>query len=147
MSFYRHCPPPTQSYVPLLQIFGRTLKVLAVLITLSKVPRKRTGFKSYLSKRREKVYVNGDTCMSDSLMINSGVPQGLILGPFLFLIYINDIVKATNYFSIRLFANDTSLTLIGKDLDLLLQHTNSELPAIHEWLSSNILTLNLLKRS
>ena len=82
---------------------------------------------------------------SDFLLVNSGVPQGSILGPFLFLIYINDFEKATNYLSLRLFADDTSLTATGKDLDALLQGINSELPASHEWLCSNRLTLNLSK--
>ena len=91
----------------------------------------------------QKVFVNG--VESNFLLVNSGVPQGSILGPFLFLIYINDFEKATNYFSLRLFADDTSLTATGKDLDVLLQRINSELPAIHEWLCSNRLTLNLSK--
>ena len=100
-------------------------------------------FRSYLNKRKQKVFVNG--VESDFLEVNSGVPQGSILGPVLFLVYINDIVNATNYFSIRLFADDTSLTVAGKDLDLLLQRINSELPAIYKWLCSNRLTLNLSK--
>ena len=74
------------------------------------------------------MFVNG--VESNLLLVNSGVPQGSILGPFLFLIYINDFDKATNYFSLRLFADDTSLTATGKDLDVLLQRINSELPAI-----------------
>ena len=82
---------------------------------------------------------------SSFLSVNSGVPQGWILGPSLFLIYINDFGKATNYFSVRLFADDTSLTATGKDLGVLLQRINSELPAINEWLCSNRLTLNLSK--
>ena len=67
---------------------------------------------------------------------NSGVPQGPSLGPVPFLLYTctNDTVNATNYFSIRLFADDTSLTVTGNDLDLLLQRINSELPAIYKWL-------------
>ena len=103
-------------------------------------------FRSYLSNRKQKVFVNG--VESNFLLVNSGVPQGSILGPHLFLIYINDFEKATNYFSLRLFADDTSLTATGKDLDVLLQRINSELPAImngYEWLCSNRLTLNLSK--
>ena len=88
-------------------------------------------FRSYLSNRKQKVFVNG--VESNLLLVNSAVPQGSILGPFLFLIYINDFDKATNYFSLRLFADDTSLTATGKDLDVLLQRINSELPAIYEW--------------
>ena len=57
------------------------------------------------------MFVNGDE--SDFLQVNSGVPQGSILGQVLFLVYINDVINATNYFSIRLFADDTSLTVAG----------------------------------
>ena len=98
-------------------------------------------FRSYLSNRKQKVFVNG--VESNLLLLNSGIPRGSILGPFLFLIYINDFDKAPNYFSLRLFADDTSLTTTGKDLDVLLQRINSELPAIYESLCSNRLTLNL----
>ena len=87
--------------------------------------------RSYFMKRKQKVFVNG--IESDFMEVNSGVPQGSILGLVLFLVYVNDIdiVIATNYFSIRLFANDTSLTVTGKDLhiDFLLQQINSGWPA------------------
>ena len=87
----------------------------------------KSVFRSYLTKRKQKVFVNG--VESDFVQVNSGVPQGLILGLVLFLVYINDIVIATNYFSIRLFADGTSLIVTGKDFDFLLQRINSELPA------------------
>ena len=98
-------------------------------------------FKSYLSKRKQKVFADG--VESNFYFLKSGVPQGSILGPFLFIVYINDMVRATNYFTVRLFADDTSLTAVGSDLDVLIQRINSELPPVYEWLCSNKLTLNL----
>ena len=87
------------------------------------------------------VFVNG--VESNFYLLKSGVPQGSISGPFLFIVYINDMVRATNYFTVRLFADDTSLTAVGSDLDVLIQRINSELPPVYEWLCSNKLTLNL----
>ena len=51
--------------------------------------------------------------------------------------------RATNYFILRLFADDTSLTAVDSDLDVLIQRINSELLPVYEWLCSNKLTLNL----
>ena len=98
-------------------------------------------FKSYLSKWKQKVFING--VKANFYLLNSGVLQGSILGPFLFIVYINDMVRATNYFTVRLFADDTSLTAVGSDLDVLIQRINSELPPVYEWLCSNKITLNL----
>ena len=62
----------------------------------------------YLSNKKQQVYVNGVT--SDSCFISTGVPQGSILGPLLFIIFINDLPKTSTFFSTRLFADDTSLS-------------------------------------
>ena len=82
---------------------------------------------------------------SDTCFISTGVPQGSILGPLLFIIFINDFPKSSTFFSTRLYADDTSLTASGSDLDSLLREINSHLPAVYEWLCSNKLTLNLTK--
>ena len=87
------------------------------------------------------VFVNG--VESNFYLLKSGVLQGSISGPFLFIVYINDMVRATYYFTVRLFADDTSLTAVGSDLDVLIQRINSELPPVYEWLCSNKITLNL----
>ena len=52
-------------------------------------------------------------------------------------------IRATNYFILRLFADDTSLTAVDSDLDVLIQRINYELLPVYEWLCSNKLTLNL----
>ena len=51
--------------------------------------------------------------------------------------YINDIVRAINYFNVRIFAGDTSLAVSGPDPDILIQQMNMEVQNIYDWLSSN----------
>ena len=81
---------------------------------------------------------------SNTCFISNGVPQGSILGPLLFIIFIND-SKVFHNLSTGLYADDTSLTASEIDLDCLLRKTNNHLPAVYEWFLSNKLTLNLTK--
>ena len=67
---------------------------------------------------------------SDTRFISTGVPQGSILGPLLFTIFINDLPKSSTFFSTRLYADDTSLTASGSDLTSLLREINNHLPAV-----------------
>ena len=80
-----------------------------------------------------------------TLIFLGGVPQGSILGPTVFLICVDDLTSTATYFSTRLFADATSLTARGRDLDSLLLQINDELPNIYDWLCGNRLTLNLDK--
>ena len=72
------------------------------------------------------------------------MPQGSILGPLLFLLYINDLPQATNFF-VRLFADDTFLCAQNKDLVALESQVNFELQKVYNWLASNRLSLNMDK--
>ena len=79
------------------------------------------------------------------MSITCGVPQGSILGPLLFLIYINDLVNSANKLSTILLADDTYLFYSGKDIGTIEYTVNNELTQIQEWLTSNQLTLNIKK--
>ncbi len=85
-------------------------------------------FKHYLSGRSQRVMVNGES--SCWTVIKAGVPQGSVLGPLLFLVYINDIVNDINS-SIRLFADDTSLYIIVDTPDEAARNLNHDLETIH----------------
>ena len=79
------------------------------------------------------------------MTIKCGVPQGSVLGPLLFLIYMNDISKCSNILSFILFADDTNLFYSHKNADDLGNTMNQELRKITSWLSTNKLSLNVNK--
>ena len=100
-------------------------------------------FESYLSDRRQ--YVTYNDTKSSAKDVSCGVPQGSILGPLLFLIYINDLYNVCRKASPILFADDTNLFYRGKDLTVLVQEINNGLSQISLWLKSNKLSLNIKK--
>ena len=73
-----------------------------------------------------------------------GVPQGSILGPLLFLLYINDLANAT-VLNVLSFADDTTVFLSGHNIERLCTQINSELKHMHTWLCANRLSLNTKK--
>ena len=100
-------------------------------------------FENYLSDRKQIVKYN--ITKSDTMTMTSGVPQGSILGPLLFLLYINDIQNCSNLTSIILFADDTSIFHSHKCLKTLNKTIQSELNKISNWLIVNKLSINTLK--
>ena len=98
--------------------------------------------KSYLSNRQHLTKLNG--IESNLKLLDIGVPQGSVLGPLLFLLFINDLPLVTN-FNVKLFADDTFLSLEGDDFKHLQRKSNIELKKISKWFSANKLTLNVSK--
>ena len=98
-------------------------------------------FNSYLTNRYQ--YVNYNNTTSNMKQSVCGVPQGSILGPLLFLLYINDISSVSNVFSSVLFADDTTLLYSSNNLKELSATVNNELSNIMQWLNANRLSLNI----
>ena len=103
----------------------------------------RQWFRSYLTNRKHYVIVNNK--VSNTRSVTIGVSQGSILGPSLFLIYINDIRQTCNLLECVQYANDTTLYLSGNNLDSVCQTINSQLQLIDHWLQLNKLSQNITK--
>ena len=98
---------------------------------------------NYLTHRWQ--YINFDNADSDKGITKMGVPQGSILGPLLFLIYINDLFKVSLKSNPIMYADDSSLFFCSSNLESLINIANSEMEKIHEWLKANKLSLNIKK--
>ena len=98
---------------------------------------------TYLTNRKQRTSV-GDT-LSVAALLTVGVPQGSILGPLLFLIYVNDLPSYQRASEIVLYADDTVIYFSSTYLFDLEGKLNSDLATVSNWFSSNLLTLKISK--
>ena len=98
---------------------------------------------SYLSNRKQFVTVNGSNSTTET--IRYGVPQGSILGPLLFIIYINDIPEIAPFAKFILYADDANIILSGESIDIIVRDLYVLIENLTIWVKSNGLALNLKK--
>ena len=103
----------------------------------------KNWFKSYLTNRKQYTFINGFS--SSVNFISCGVPQGSVLGPLLFLLYINDLPNISKKLDFFLFADDTNIYFEAKTFSQLEKKMNKELKKLYTWLIVNRLALNISK--
>ena len=138
---------PTSVYIDLSKAFD-TLTFEVLLYKLKYYGVTDTAFdllKSYLTNRKQ--YVVFDGCQSEHVEIYCGVPQGSILGPLFFSIYINDLITVSDRLNFLMYADDTTIYFNLEDFDNLTKETdiNRELEKVNIWLKLNKLSLNTQK--
>ena len=99
--------------------------------------------RDYLANRRQRVSINSE--LSDEKTVKYGIPQGTVIGPILFQIYINDMLKLKIPGQVISYADDTVLLFSGADWDEVKLKAEMGLHIIHKWLNINLLTLNKTK--
>ena len=97
---------------------------------------------SYLSNRYQAVYLN-NTC-SSFLPVSKGVPQGSVLGPFLFSVYVNDLPNVLKFCRVQMYADDVQLCISSSlsNVNMCVENLNSDLNNVFEWATCNRLCLN-----
>ena len=100
-------------------------------------------FALYLKSRKQFASIGGH--VSSTQVIQAGVPQGSILGPLLFLLYMNDLNKSMKNLRVYYFTDDTNILVSNKSLKLLAKKMNQDLKNFIQWLKAKKLSLNIKK--
>jgi len=100
-------------------------------------------FRSYLDNRNQQCFVSGS--LSNSQILTCGIPQGTILGPLLFILYINDLPNCLSNSVARMYADDTHLTFASNNIETINDVMNLDLSNVNTWFTANKLTLNSSK--
>ena len=100
-------------------------------------------FQSYLNDRMQFTTVN--KCQSSKKCLKYGLPQESVLGPLLFMLFINDLYKAVEFSSVHYFADDTNLIFTDKSVKKIDNHINRNMKLVVEWIGANKLSLNSRK--
>ena len=100
-------------------------------------------FRSYLTNRRS--YTELGSYRSGECIISSGVPQGSIISPICFLLFINDLPAFSSHFNTTLFADDTTLSISDSNYENMVQLANTELINLTDWIKTNELCMNVDK--
>ena len=100
-------------------------------------------FNSYFHNRHQYVYVNG--CQSSQMLVDTGVPQGSILGPLLFSIFINDILQLCTICHVHLYADDTFIYYFNPDISQIQYNLQQDFNIVQHWFNNNRLVLNMKK--
>ena len=106
--------------------------------------RNYAWIKSYLSNRLQYIQID-ENSRTEFCVVKCGVPQGSILGPLLFLLYVNDLKNASSVLDPIMFADDTNLFYTHSNIQKLFSTMNEELASINQWFTSNKLSLNAKK--
>ena len=96
--------------------------------------------KDYLSNRQQ--YVALQDVYSSSLSVTCGVPRGFVLGPLLFLIYVNDIGNVLPTKTVKLFVDDTNIFIFHQDISMINTVANEYMSLLSQWFVANKLSLN-----
>ena len=113
--------------------------LIPLIIKLSSKQHALKLLESYITNRSQECFINGT--LSHSKPIKCGIPQGSIMGPLFFLVYINDLPNCLKYCTPRMLADDTTLTVCGKSTHEISSAMNHDLNNVNDWSMVNKLCL------